>query len=127
MPNCTICTHPQREAIDRDLVSQKSFRSVSVRYGVSTASLHRHKNAHIVADLARQSAVDDRTRSDRLVAYVEDQKAAAAARRAAHSLDLLDEIDGVLARVRKLFDACDRWLADPDDPDRYDLGPAWRR
>ena len=54
MPNCTICTHPQREAIDRDLVSQKSFRSVSVRYGVSTASLHRHKNAHIVADLVEE-------------------------------------------------------------------------
>lgn len=26
-------------------------------------------------------------------------------------------------RVQKLFDACDRWLADPEDPARYEIGP----
>jgi hypothetical protein len=35
----------------------------------------------------------------------------------------LEQIDRCLERVNLLFDACDRWLRDPEDPSRYDIGP----
>lgn len=43
---CTICTHHQREEIDRALASGQPFRTIAVRYGVSATSLKRHR-AHI--------------------------------------------------------------------------------
>ncbi len=43
---CTICTHPQREEIDRALASGQPFRTIAVRYGVSATSLKRHR-AHV--------------------------------------------------------------------------------
>jgi len=41
----------------------------------------------------------------------------------AHADSVLGELRAALVRVNKLFDACDRWLTDPDDPTRYDIGP----
>ncbi len=35
----------------------------------------------------------------------------------------LAQLDRCLERVNRLFDACDDWLRDPEDPSRYDLGP----
>ena len=33
------------------------------------------------------------------------------------------ELESTLRGVNKLFAACDDWLTDPEDPERYDLGP----
>jgi hypothetical protein len=124
MPKCTICTHEEREAIDHDLVAGKSYRSVALRFGVSTSAACRHRRDHIPADLARlapgrEQEPGELARRDRLAGQAEDQQAAAEAR----ALDLLAELNRAFVRVRKLLDACDRWLSDPDEPDRYDLGP----
>jgi hypothetical protein len=35
----------------------------------------------------------------------------------------MSELEHVFSRINKLFDACDRWLSDPSDPSRYQLGP----
>ncbi|GAA6745311.1 hypothetical protein Thermus71318_08120 [Thermus brockianus] len=40
---CTICTHPQREEIDRELAEGRSIRDIARRYSVSRPSLHRHR------------------------------------------------------------------------------------
>lgn len=50
---CTICTHPQREEIDRALASGQSFRSIANHFGVSRPSLRRHL-AH-VQDVIQQA------------------------------------------------------------------------
>lgn len=103
--SCTICSHPDRSAIERDLVSGVSYRTVARRYGVSPSSLVRHKREHLVA-LA--GAVQDPTARAATVSQAEDLLARLA--------DSLDE-------VTRLFDACKDWLTDPDDPTRYDLSP----
>jgi plasmid maintenance system antidote protein VapI len=42
------------------------------------------------------------------------------------ALSLEDEIRRIMARMYKLYDACDRYLQNPDNPDEYDLLPrAW--
>jgi hypothetical protein len=48
---------------------------------------------------------------------------AAAGRATVTATGTLEQLDRCLERVNLLFDACDRWLRDPEDPSRYDLGP----
>jgi len=99
---CTICTNPDRAQIDKALVAgELSFRNIAERFSVSAASLHRHKAEHLPRRLeAAKSAAD-----------------------AADDLDVMDELRRCFERVNLLFDACDRWLRDADDPARYDIGP----
>lgn len=98
---CTICRHPRREGIDRALVAGEALRDIAGRFAVSKSALERHKAEHLPPALTRAQEAD----------------AEAAA------LDVLAELRRCLARVNLLFDACDAWLRDPEDPARYDLGP----
>lgn len=98
---CTICTNPARAQIDKALVAgELSFRNIAERFAVSAASLHRHKAEHLPRRL----------------------EAAKAAADTADDLDVMDELRRCFGRVNLLFDACDRWLRDADDPARYDIG-----
>ena len=44
---CTICTHPQREEIDRAIARGDSYRGIAARYSVSLTSLLRHARSHL--------------------------------------------------------------------------------
>lgn len=44
---CVTCAHAQLVAIDADLVAEVPYRQLAKRYGISTRSLLRHKNAHL--------------------------------------------------------------------------------
>ncbi len=46
MKTCSICSHPQRALIDRQLVTGQPLRDVSGRFGVSRSALGRH-SAHL--------------------------------------------------------------------------------
>lgn len=50
---CTVCSHPEREAIDTALVSGEPLRGIARRLAVSEDALFRHKRDHIVAALAQ--------------------------------------------------------------------------
>jgi len=54
---CTICTHPERRAIDSALVQNTAFPALSTRYGVSEDALGRHRAAHIPALVAKGEAL----------------------------------------------------------------------
>jgi hypothetical protein len=41
--SCTICTHPQRTAIETALVAGEAFRTMAKRFGTSPPALFRHK------------------------------------------------------------------------------------
>jgi hypothetical protein len=51
---CTVCTHPERAAIDATLVSgpSESLRTIADRRSVSKTALIRHKADHLPAHLA---------------------------------------------------------------------------
>lgn len=98
---CTICGHPRRLEIDQALVANESFRNIAERFAVSVGALTRHKDAHVPAALVQAKAAQDE----------------------ADAIDVMDELRRCFARVNLLFDACDRWLRDADDPSRYDIGP----
>lgn len=44
---CTICTHPQREEIDRAIARGESYRDISARYSVTVQAIYRHARAHL--------------------------------------------------------------------------------
>lgn len=98
---CGICAHADREAIERALVSVEPFRHIAARFRVTTQALQRHKAEHLPARLLE----------------------AAQAQEVVTATNVMAELERCFARVNLLFDACDRWLRDPDDPERYDLGP----
>lgn len=83
------------------LVARETYRTVSDRFGLSQTALKRHAQEHIPELLVKaRDAVET-----------------------AHGIDLMDEIRRCFERINLLFDACDRWLRDADDPTRYDIGP----
>ncbi len=115
---CSICTHPQRAEIDKALVrNTDTKREIAKRFGIGLSALYRHLDAHIGEVIARGQRVrEERTRAQ-TTAIVEAHEAA----QDAAALDLADELRRALRRVNLLFDACDAWLRDPDDPSRYDV------
>ena len=99
---CTICTHSRREAIDLLIVAgEESNRRIATQFQVSEAALRRHAGAHLPDMLIAQAAEEEEERRRNLIA----------------------EVDKVAARMAKMYDACDRWLSDPDNPGEYDLCP----
>lgn len=51
---CTICTEPDRDAVERDLLQGGSFRGVARRHGLSSDSLRRHVRGHVSEALRDQ-------------------------------------------------------------------------
>jgi len=98
---CTVCAHEERAAIDRAVVGGTACREVAALYRVSADAVERHAAKHLPKMLveARYAAEE------------------------AHALDVMEELGRCFQRVNLLFDACDRWLRDADDPTRYDIGP----
>lgn len=50
---CTICAHPERDAIDAALLGGESFRTIAHRLSVSLDALKRHKRDHLPEHLSK--------------------------------------------------------------------------
>jgi hypothetical protein len=98
---CTVCAHTARQEIDKAIVAQQGYRRIASQYGLVETSVRRHAADHLLPELL----------------------AAWQAERAQNGQDLADELRRWMGFITKLLEACDRWLTDPDDTTRYDLGP----
>ena len=67
---CTVCTHPEREAIDRCLVDSVPFRIIAARFGTSTGALQRHNADHLPTRLVEAKAAEEVAAADDLFAQV---------------------------------------------------------
>jgi hypothetical protein len=63
---CTICAHPQREAIEEALLAKKPYRHIASQFDTSTAALQRHK-PHLRGDLVKVYDAVEVARSERLL------------------------------------------------------------
>jgi len=64
---CTICNHPQREVIDREIVGLGApIRRIAKHFDVCESSVRRHIQAHVAADLTRALANTDDPDADRI-------------------------------------------------------------
>ena len=63
MPKCTVCTHPQRQAIDQALLSGEfTLAALNQKFGPSTSALQRHKG-HLEAKCRKAADVSRKSRS----------------------------------------------------------------
>lgn len=104
---CSICQHADRASIEAAVVAGQSAAAIAAKHRVSDDAVSRHSAAHLPATLVRAAQA---------VAAVQIEQQADA-------LDLMAELRRCFTRVNLVADACDRWLRDPDDPTRYDVGP----
>jgi len=72
---CTICTHPEREAIDHALVSGMSNRAIACQWHVGREAVRRHARAHISPALTALQAESDRARARTILDRMESQYA----------------------------------------------------
>ena len=98
---CTICEHEQREKIEKALVSGEAKRRIASRFGLSDASVRRHEKNHLPSALVKSKEVQE----------------------SIQAMNVMAELERSFQRVSMLFDACDAYLRDPDDPGRYEIGP----
>lgn len=69
MPNCTICRHPERNAIDRGIVAGKSQRDLAKIFSVSRDCILRHSR-HLAEIVAQSNEATVITHADDLVGLI---------------------------------------------------------
>src|SRR5687767_13315534 len=68
---CTVCTHPQRPAIDQALVAgELSFRNIAERFGTSVTALTRHKKEHLPGHVAKAKQAANVALADDLLGQI---------------------------------------------------------
>lgn len=68
---CTVCTHPERAAIDQALVKGAPNRRIAEEYGVTEQAIRRHLGGHVPEALAQAQAAEQTTRADALLEQVD--------------------------------------------------------
>jgi hypothetical protein len=76
---CTICSHPDRAAIDQALVGTAELRELSAVFRVSEDALWRHKDVHLPASLAKAEAARATAQADDLLAQLKGLRSKAVA------------------------------------------------
>ena len=74
---CTVCSHPERNAIDRALVSEQPVLAVADRFDLAKSSVDRHKAGHIPATLAKSQEAAEVAHADNLLGQVRELQARA--------------------------------------------------
>jgi hypothetical protein len=96
MKTCTVCTHPQRAEIDKQLVGRVPLRKVVERYGTSTGALSRHSH-HIAGAIAKAT--------DAALASTCALAAAKAVEQAGDAQTLLSRVQELNTRAIHILDA----------------------
>jgi hypothetical protein len=97
-----VDAHPQRDEIIHDLmVEQLSIRKTAEKYGLSKGQVEAFRGSLGTRAVRTMKADELVKQSD----------------------TWLHKLGKVIDVAEKMVDACDRYLADPDDSGRYELGP----
>jgi len=67
---CTVCDHPDREEIDRQLVCGTQYRIIADRFSLSFGAVARHKDGHIPAVLVKAQDAGEVAQGDTLMDQV---------------------------------------------------------
>ena len=52
-PCCTVCDHPSRTEIEREIIAGEPIRHLATRHGLHEAAVRRHRATHLRKALAR--------------------------------------------------------------------------
>lgn len=76
---CSVCSHPEVDAINEALISGVSYRRIATQYGLTEASVRRHKSAHLPAALVKASEASQVASADDLLSQIKALQAKALA------------------------------------------------
>lgn len=93
------------EQLRADMQSGLKAVQIATKYGVTEGAISRRLKRLDAATTAVAVAPEESRR------YVH------------RSIDAMGELTDSLHHVKKLMAACDEWLTDADDPEKYDIGP----
>lgn len=94
--------HPDRAKIVKALIKgDKSLRAIAGQYGTSKSALQRYLNKHLLPRAAK--AAQERELKD--------------------GESVLKYLERIIADLQMMLDACKDYLRDPEDPDKFYLGP----
>lgn len=65
--HCTICDDPRRAEIDAALVSERGYRAVAKRFGLSESATYRHRAEHLPESLMMAREAGEIARADSLL------------------------------------------------------------
>ena len=91
--------HPNRIQIEEDLIKGVSIAEIARKYHIRRQSVSRYRDSKLAIRLKNAHDLADLRDADKL----------------------WDAIVSITDRARKLYDACDEYLTDPDDPSKYSL------
>lgn len=125
---CTVCPHPEREAIDAALVSGESTGKISGRYRtIDERALRRHRANHLPASLAKARDAEEVSRADDLLSQVRDLQGRA--------LDILEKAEaagemrtalGAIREARGNLELLAKLLGELDErPVNVLVSPQW--
>lgn len=127
---CTICDHPERTAIDRELVAGTPLRHIAERFGLSLASVARHKDGHLPRELTAAREAATAAEADDLLAQVARLRTDARriAERAERRRDLRTALQGI-RELSRLVELQARLLHELSDGPTVNLvvSDEWRR
>jgi hypothetical protein len=66
---CSICTHPGKDAIERDLLGTTPLLRIAKNHRVAESSLRRHRDLHLAPKLANALARREDVSAERLVSW----------------------------------------------------------
>ena len=93
--------HPQKDKIIQDIIAQKSYGDIKKTYGIDSVKTIKTFISNRILYPAAQANIEAKQDSREII------------------MAKMDEIQGYLS---KLINACDEWLTDPNDKDKYFLG-----
>ena len=109
---CTVCTHAERDVIDRALVESTPKRRIAAQHGLVESAVRRHAEKHLPGVLVLAAEAGEVMRADGLMAEAQrlhgEALAALEAAKAAGSLgatlQALDRTQRSVALISTLFD-----------------------
>ena len=93
--------HPQREQIIKDILAQKTYNEIKKKYGLNNVNVIKTFVANRLVYPAAKASKRDQDGSREY---------------------LMGKLDEIQEYLTKLINACDEWLTDPNDKDKYFLG-----
>jgi len=98
----TVDNHPQREKIVKALIANKrSYQAIADTFDIPRSTLSSYVKLRLLPAVAIEQ---EKTQNREGTAF-------------------LDRVEQTMVRVQKMYDACDEWLSDPENPTKYNLDP----
>jgi transposase-like protein len=97
---CTVCGHPNKDEIDKALVSKGAIRDIARQFDIDKSALSRHKQNHLPSILARAEDAKEVTKANNLIDEIERLRVKA--ERIARKAEKKGDYRTALAGIREL-------------------------